>query len=148
MNELSAAPQAGTRRPEVVQCPLPRPARKPLRQLWAGWRARRFQPATMTGMSVLSRNFGFKVFRTSMDFRVEPNEAKPSKQTQRRYFRKRARRVAVFLAPMWGGSIGALLTGYVRSAGLKNWRSWLASRSPVFARRPCASPGKPLSFKL
>src|SRR5229473_3594074 len=56
--------------------------------------------------------------------------------------------VGAFLAPMWDGSIGALLTGYVRSAGLKNWRSWLARRSPVFARRPCASPGKPLSFKL
>jgi len=34
-------------------------------------------------------------------FRGEPNEAKPSKQTQRSYFRTRASRVALFLAPMW-----------------------------------------------
>src|SRR5260370_34878183 len=94
MNELSAAPQAGTRHSKVVQCPLPRQTRKPLRQLWAGWRTRRFYPATTTGMSVLSRNFGIKVFRTLMDFRIGPNEAKPSKQTQRRHFRKRDRRVA------------------------------------------------------
>src|SRR5882724_1528580 len=98
INELSA--NAPSRRhpdiQEVVQCPLPRQTRKPLRQLWAGRRARRFYPATTTGTSKLSRHSGFRVFRTSMDFRGEPNEAKPSKQTQRSYFRTRASRVALF----------------------------------------------------
>src|SRR5260370_40417014 len=133
MNELSAAPQAGTRHPEVVQCPPPRQARKPIRELWAGWRARRFHPATTTAMSVPSRNSGFKVFRTLMDFRIGPNEAKPSRQTPRRHFRKRGRRVAVFLAPMWGGAIGPLLTGCVHSAGVENWRCVAGARFPMLS---------------
>src|SRR3982074_1422278 len=53
-----------------------------------------------------------------------------------------------FLGAHVGRVYRTLPTGYVRSAGLKNWRSWLARRSPVFARRRCASPRKPLSFKL
>jgi len=54
-----------------------------------------------------------------------PGRAKRSEteqQKQRRYFREARRRAALFLPPMWGGSIGTYRR-YARSAGLKNWQS-------------------------